>query len=150
MTAVQKELLNGFDRDLVLYRKSIDVLAQSYKKCKSIDLSRPLSADQLEAFDALTSRFARSCDLFTQRILGLLDRIELEQPGTAVDRIHRAEKRGLISSAPIFMEIRELRNQISHEYEDDDIGGLFARILELAPHLIETINPLSKYSLPKR
>jgi len=52
-----------------------------------------------------------------KRVLRAIDRAEFPPPGgTFVDRINRAEKRGHIASAYEWKEIREIRNQIVHEY----------------------------------
>ena len=76
----------------------------------------------------------------------LIDILELERPGSVIDRINRAEKRGLISSAEIFKEIRYLRNDISHEYIQTAIEQIFEKVLELTPYLIDSVNRVKKYS----
>ncbi|HZX21249.1 MAG TPA: hypothetical protein VFF25_02545, partial [Clostridia bacterium] len=67
-------------------------------------------------------------------------------PGSVIDRINRAEKRGLISSAEVFKEIRYIRNDISHEYIPTAIEQMFTRVLELTPYLIDSVNRVKKYS----
>ncbi|MBA3755957.1 MAG: hypothetical protein H0X02_06920 [Nitrosomonas sp.] len=42
-----------------------------------------------------------------------------ETAGPAVDNLNRAEKLGLVESAEIWMVLRDLRNQMIHEYMED-------------------------------
>lgn len=74
--------------------KAKDALQYSYEKCQKIKLHEGLSYEELESFEALTSRFARLSDIIIQKILRLLDFIDLEDTGTVRDRINRAEKKG--------------------------------------------------------
>lgn len=67
------------------------ILRHSYDKCRRIGLQEGLNADELESFEALTSRFARLSDMIIQKMFRLLDHSELEESGTARDRINRAK-----------------------------------------------------------
>jgi len=82
--------------------KAKDALQYSYEKCQKIKLHKGLSYEELESFEALTSRFARLSDIIIQKILRLLDFIDLEDTGTVRDRINQAEKKGVILSADSF------------------------------------------------
>jgi len=82
--------------------KAKDALQYSFQKCQKIKLHEGLSYEELEGFEALTSRFARLSDIIIQKILRLLDFIDLEDVGTVRDRINRAEKKGVILSADGF------------------------------------------------
>ena len=63
--------------------KARDVLAYSYNKCVHTPIDSSLGPEQLETFEALTSRFARLSDMIIQRIFRYLDRYDLEESGTA-------------------------------------------------------------------
>jgi len=52
--------------------------------------------EELERLESLASRFARLSDLLMQRVMRLVDDLELTATGTLLDRIHRAEKRGWV------------------------------------------------------
>ena len=56
-----------------------------------------------------------------------------------LDVLARAEKRGLIESVDRFRLIREVRNEIAHEYLLDDLGELFERVKEYTPELLKAI-----------
>jgi hypothetical protein len=51
--------------------------------------------EELERLESLASRFARLSDLLTQRVMRLVDEVELMTSGTLLDRIRRAEQRGV-------------------------------------------------------
>lgn len=131
--------------ELALMASSQDVLRYSYDKCSKIGKVGFYEPDQLELFESLTSRFARTSDLLTQKIFRLIDKIDLEDEGSVRDRINRAEKKGLIDNAEAFIFIRELRNRIAHEYVPDAIQVIFHQVLENTPILFKTIKNVNHY-----
>ena len=93
--------------------------------------------DDLEKFESLTARFARFNDILLQKIFRLIDMIDLDHAGTVRDRINRAEKKGLIEDAAAFIEIRELRNSIAHEYQPAALSLIFPLVLQHTPVLLD-------------
>jgi len=120
-------------------------LRRSLKRCQKAVGKSELSAADLDAFEALTSRFARLSDIILQKLFRGLDRIELEDSGTLLDALNRAEKRGLVDSAAAFREIRELRNEIAHEYAQEDLSDLFEGVLQHSPALLEIVRRADNY-----
>jgi hypothetical protein len=57
------------------------------------------------------------------------------------------EKLGILDSADSWKFIRELRNAINHEYEDDmtKLNELFAGLLELTPTIINYFQNLKRF-----
>lgn len=108
----------------------------------SLDRSREL-IDQpewsLERLESLTSRFARLADLLVQRVLRLIDDLELAPRGSVLDRIQRAEKRGLFEEPGQLIRIRELRNLIAHEYVSDRMPDIYRAVAALTPALLAAI-----------
>lgn len=79
-------------------------------------IDRPVwSLEELERLESLTSRFARLADLLVQRVMRLIDDLELTPQGSLLDRIQRAEKRGWVDEPGQLIRIRELRNLIAHD-----------------------------------
>ena len=68
-----------------------------------------------------------------------------ESPQTFIDRANLAEKLEIISSSEGLKEIRDLRNQIVHEYLIDQLVGLFSAILEYSEELISIIRKVDLY-----
>ena len=94
----------------------MSALSFSFKKCKRLDVGSNFTEDELESIEAMTARFAGVSDVLIQIGWGALDAAELEEPGSILDRIHRAEKREIVHPANSLEQIRILRNMISHEY----------------------------------
>lgn len=122
-------------------------LRRSLTRCQKSAHKPELTPADLDAFEALTSRYARVSDMVLQKLFRGLDALELEDSGTLLDALNRAEKRGLIDSANAFREIRELRNEIAHEYAQENLRPLFQSVLEQAPILLEIIRRSHEYSL---
>jgi uncharacterized protein YutE (UPF0331/DUF86 family) len=135
--------------ELTELKRARDVLHYSYEKCSSVSIDHSLSHQQLESFEALTSRFARLSDIIIQRVFRYLEAIDLEESGTARDRINKAEKRGVISSADQLVKIRLLRNEIAHEYKAESIYDIFERVLALTPVLLDSVERILRYAQEK-
>ncbi len=134
-----------FQYELKLLEESVNMLEFSYSNCIKIDMEEIYVMQDLDKLEALTARFARTSDIIVQKMFRLIDRIELEFEGSAIDRINRAEKRGIINSAEEFKEIRRLRNEISHEYVPDNIKNIFLEVLEKTPLLLQCVKAIRKY-----
>ena len=121
-------------------------LQRSHEQCTVLRPKQDLLAEDYDAFEALTSRFARVSDILLQKFFRALDVVELSSGGTLLDVLLRAEKRGLVASADDFLEIRELRNEISHEYAMDDLRELFWDVLDKTPDLIKAVTTSLAYA----
>jgi len=96
--------------------KSLDVLNYSFRKCKSLGKEEEYEPEEQESFEALTSRFARTSDILTQKVFKSLFAILQENVKTIIDSANILEKLGIVENADEILNIRELRNQIAHEY----------------------------------
>jgi len=136
---ILKENLNALN-------KSMSWLSHSYSICKEIGIKDDFSAQELTEFESLTSRFARTIDLFINKSLRSLYKVELEDPGTVIDLLNKAEKREIIESAEIWKEIKELRNSIAHDYDIDNFASeIFKPSLEYTPIVETSIAALNSY-----
>lgn len=147
MTDLWNELL---DKQIQEMNDAGAILRHSYDKCCRIGVRPDLNIDQLESFEALTARFARLSDLVVQKVLRTISVLDLEEIGTVRDRINRAEKRGFIESAEVFVQIRMLRNEIAHEYKSETIFDIFERVLALTPALLDAVKRIQQYAVQSR
>ncbi len=131
--------------ELKLLESANEILIYSYKACKEIGIKEEYTFEELDKFKALTSRFARTSDILIQKIFRLIDILELEKPGSVIDRINRAEKRGIIDSAESFKNIRRLRNDISHEYVSSAIENIFKKVIKATPAVIDCAKKVEEY-----
>lgn len=75
--------------------------------------------DEAERVEAFVSRFGRLQDSLGDKLLPGWLAAEGESPGTAMERLDRAERLGILPSADEWFAVRKLRNQMVHEYIED-------------------------------
>ena len=143
LLAEQLELAKAAGRVLEESRSRVDAVLQSAKTGSA------LSVGQRESCEALTSRFARLCDLLVQRLFRTLDQVELADEGTMLDRLARAEKRGIITSVEEWRDLRELRNEIAHDYLIESSDRVLTEAHRRSSALLETVERLGAYVLSK-
>lgn len=78
-----------------------------------------LEANDLAFLDMLTTRFSKLQDIIGGKIFPMLLTLLAEDATAFIDKLNRLEKLGYIDSAAWWMELREIRNQITHDYPDD-------------------------------
>ena len=75
--------------------------------------------DLAERLDAFISRFGRMQDTLGDKLIPSLLRSLAEKPGSALDNLNKMEKLGLLNSVVEWLDVRNLRNKLVHEYMDD-------------------------------
>jgi len=135
-------------QNLAGMRKSIQWLTRSYEKCLPIGTKDSYSEDEFDDFENLVGRYARSIDVIMNKVFRSIDAVELEDGGTMIDVVNRAEKRRLVESADRLRTLKDLRNDIVHEYETDDLPALFQQTLDAVPELFLIAANIEKYCSP--
>ena len=141
----RKALMSQLDLNIKSLEKSMDALSYSYDKCGDIGEKREYSLEEQEKFEALTSRFARTSDILTQKVFKTLFILIHENVKTIIDAANLLEKLEIIERADDLLNIRELRNQIAHEYQETELNSLFMDVLKYVPELEKIIDGLKKY-----
>lgn len=77
--------------------------------------------DLAERVEAFVGRFGRLQDTVGDKLLPILLAALGETPSAAIDNLDRAERLGLLKSADEWMTMRNLRNQMIHEYVEDPL-----------------------------
>lgn len=90
----------------------------------------PERAERLEAF---VSRFGRMQDTIATKLLPRWLMALAEEPGSQIETLNRAERLGVLESADRWLEARQLRNRLIHEYMESPED--FAANLQLAREL---------------
>ena len=147
MTVSKKRelLIAQLDEHLAFLDKSIIALDFSYDKCSTIGEEEEYDLEQQESFEALTSRFARTSDILTQKVLKTMFIFLQENIKTVLDAANFLEKLEVIENADDLLNIREIRNQIAHEYVEPDVKSLFLYVLHYVPQLKNIINNVKAY-----
>lgn len=75
--------------------------------------------DLAERVEAFVGRFSRLQDTIGDKLLPLLLDALGEKPSSVIDNLDRAERLDWITSSDDWLTIRNLRNQMIHEYVED-------------------------------
>ncbi|MGQ9797684.1 MAG: hypothetical protein ACUVRG_00075 [Ignavibacterium sp.] len=127
-------------------QRQLKWLIRSYELCKTIGLKSVYSESEFDNFETLSGRFARTIDFLVRKVFRSIDDLEFEPQGTLIDTLNNALKRNLIPDINLFNTMRDLRNEIVHEYLEEELISTFKDLLELTPYLIEIVNNTIHYS----
>ena len=133
------------NEEIELLVKSIQTLKLSVNKCKLILGKNEFSFEEMESFDSLTSKFGRTSDLYTQKVLRTVWMLLHEPFVPFIDLLNKAEKIGIIQSADQLLEVRDLRNQITHEYIPEAIVDIVPEVIEICDILIANIEQTKQF-----
>ncbi|MBN1114064.1 MAG: nucleotidyltransferase substrate binding protein [Oligoflexia bacterium] len=133
-------------------QKAYELFLSSVKKAEKFDPSVNYSPEDLEPFDALVSRFERLVELFMSKMFKAVELFEAgDTGGTLRDRLNLMVKLDIIENADDWVDLRETRNKIAHDYLPDKIKILYEKIGNEYKLLIEkTFKNLQKYLKKKK
>ncbi len=101
-----------------------------------------ISPEQLGLFDMLTTRFGKLQDTIGARIFSMILESLLETSGgetlTFIDKLNRLEKIDYLDDANWWIELRDIRNQLTHDYPDSAL--LCDHLNKLIPIAHELLN----------
>ena len=130
--------------------KGLEALLYSYEKCRAIKGSKSeYNPEELKTFEAFSARFARASDILTQKAIKSLLKLLQEDVQTIIDTANFLDKISILDEAEDLINIRELRNQIAHDYVAEDINDLFEDVLLYTPKLRDIAFSLKQYYLNK-
>lgn len=133
MTDLERALASNRDkalRTLMLTRASLDDYRVFDPECA-------YTPKELEPYDALADRFVRAveCGLRYMRSYELVEFAEASESTRAL--LDRMEKLGLVSSASVWMQMRNIRNRIVHDYLPEQVAEMFDLVTRIfAPELL--------------
>ena len=128
-----------------LLKQALPSFERSLVKCRDIDFSPPISFESEESLDALSSKFSRVSDIYTQKVIKTLLFLLREDAPTFLDRMNLSEKLGIISRAGELIAIRDLRNIIAHEYLSENLVEIYREIIQLSDNLMKSITLTDKF-----
>ncbi|ROL58261.1 hypothetical protein D9V84_00585 [Bacteroidetes/Chlorobi group bacterium Naka2016] len=145
---IEKTKFKEYAKEIVdMLERAKSRLIFSYNKVADfINSETDFDDDQLEIIESMCSRFARLNDILLQKAFRFLDIYELNGYDFSVPhRINMAMKRKLIDDELEFKYIRELRNEIAHNYATDYYIELFKEIYKYTPKLLEIVDKTKQY-----
>lgn len=134
------------NQNIAALKKQLEWLQYSFEKGKAIGIKEEYNAEEFDILETLSSRFARSIDFLIRKVFRSIDDVEFESQGTLIDVVNNAHKRGLFNSEEDIRILKNIRNDIAHEYVDEGLKTLFEDILEYTPKLISIMNNTLIYS----
>lgn len=78
-----------------------------------------LTVQQLSFIDMMTFRFSKVQDSIGSKIFPIILNLLQEEAPAFIDKLNKLEQLGYITSADWWISLRELRNQIAHDYPDE-------------------------------
>ena len=145
-------MTNDKDFEVLIYeakekvKKSFALVEASLAKLDAYKLNYDYSYDELEPYDALTERFIRCVEMFAKYFKTYDAYKSIAKSPTYRDLINVMEKVGLVTATPLWMEMRDVRNRIVHDYLPeqtkemyDDIMGKFYEELKYSNAKIDEV-----------
>jgi hypothetical protein len=134
--------------DLEIAGKAMAIFSQSAAKSRLIlseCSNRPIREEEKETLEAMTARYSRALDFFLQKLLRTIDQVELSDEGSLLDRVNRFKKREVLQDEVDWADLKNLRNQIAHEYIIDKADKVVRDALQWEPILIQAFNNAKTY-----
>jgi uncharacterized protein with HEPN domain len=117
----QQKFLADFINIANIHAKRLGAALAEVKKIIPLTASKFEHLDDyhIAFLDMLATRFSKLQDIIGSRIFPLILEILGEDATTFIDKLNKLEKIDYISSADWWMDLREIRNQMTHDYPDD-------------------------------
>lgn len=98
-----------------------------------------LPTDKLAFLDMMTTRFGKLQDIIGLKIFPIILNLLEEDAVAFIDKLNKLEKLGYIEDVNWWVELREIRNKIAHNYPDDHdlICSHISVVIVKAAELIE-------------
>jgi uncharacterized protein with HEPN domain len=120
--ALEKVLKEKVDKTYALVEASLDGL-------ELFELERMYTPKELEPYDALADRFIRCVEVFIKYFKAYEYHNFSDKSPTLRDGMNVMEKVGLISNTPLWMDMRDVRNRIVHDYLPEQTKDMFDSIM---------------------
>lgn len=125
--------------------KSLKLLQASFDKIVPYDNNKNYSPEESEPYDALSDRFSRAIEISIKFFRSYELFLFGENSDTLRDLLNTMNKLELITSVGLWIEMRNVRNRIVHDYLPEEIKQLFDSILlEYAQELIRLSEKIIK------
>ena len=110
------------------FQKTFNLLVASVEKTSAFDANRIYTADELEPYDALSDRFIRLVEISIKLFRTYVYYLQAEQSQTLRDGLHQMEKIELISNIDIWLDMRDIRNKMVHDYLPEKMAEIYQLI----------------------
>lgn len=123
---------------------ALEILFASVDAYVPFDHAHRYTPKEREPYDALTDRYLRAFES-SLKFFRTIERYREVAPSESFrDLLLRMEKYGVITGAPLWIEMRDTRNRIAHEYLPEELARIYADIV--GPAATEMRHVLSQCS----
>lgn len=131
--------------DKRLLEKQLFWIRYSVNECKNIETKNCYTPEEFGKFETLCARYSRGIDFLIRKIFRSIDIYEFENPGTLIDVVNNAHKRGFFEDIDELRIMKDLRNDIVHEYIEENLIEIFDEVLMYSEKLIEIMENTLRY-----
>jgi len=110
--------------------RAIRLVQSSLKSVKPFNPELEYSPKDLEPYDALSDRFIRAVEISLNFFRSYEYYMFAENSETLRDQLNRLEKSNIITSAYKWMQMRDIRNRIVHDYLPEEIKNIYDSIID--------------------
>ena len=108
---------------------AIELVEASLNHIKSYDANKQYTPKEREPYDALSDRFIRAVEISLKYFRSYEKLMYGENSETLRDLFNRMEKLEIISSVTLWMQMRDIRNRIVHDYLPEEIKDMYDEIM---------------------
>jgi uncharacterized protein YutE (UPF0331/DUF86 family) len=126
---------------------AINLVEASINNVKPYNIDYDYTPEEREPYDALSDRFIRAVETSLKFFRSYEKLMFAENSETLRDLLNRMEKLKLISSVTKWMEMRDIRNRIVHDYLPEDLKEIYDTITgDFGKELIKLKKKIKKYT----
>ncbi len=120
------ELLAESNREKA--RRMIDLVVASLSEYRPFDPAVTYTPKDLEPYDALADRFVRAVECCLHYFRSHELREFAEQSDSTRSLLNRMEKLDLVSNTNLWLQMRNVRNRIVHDYLPEQTAQMYSEI----------------------
>lgn len=131
--------------------RSVALVEASLKRCPPFRVSKLDKPEKMEPYDALVSRFVRAVEV-SIKFFRSYERYQFgEVSDTLRDLLHKMEKASFVTRTSLWIEMREVRNEIVHDYLPEVVKHFYDLLQKkLSKELIKLKRILTSEKLSKK
>jgi hypothetical protein len=134
MTA--KDQIAILEEHMEALRESVKWLKRSYEICHKLNAPSEDEPEAMDAFESLTARFGRTTDILFNKVFKSIVFLKEQEYKSWLDMMFFLQKQGILEDVSNARYLKELRNDIVHEYQFSEISEMFEEVLRQTPHLL--------------
>lgn len=120
------ELLAESNREKA--RRTIDLVVASLSEYRPFDPAATYTPKELEPYDALSDRFVRAVECCLRYFRSHELREFAEQSDSTRSLLNRMEKLDLVSNTNLWLQMRNVRNRVVHNYLPEQTAQMYSEI----------------------